>query len=280
MSTAPTRSGEPSRTGAAARLATATEDAEVVARNSAAVRNYMLVGFAGLLSMVPILLLKGLDLWCIFPLLLGALSLMAHWRAGPIFVLLTLVSILVLRAYGYDPMTALETIFVWLSESSPLRGAGLSVVPVTPFLDLLLSACVLTYVAAHYRMQALVHNVIPLDARTPRPTNERVRGQVEVRSINPRRLPGLVTRWEVPLLVAGVLASAVAGDYLWSYVRGMRPRLDMSRSGWQALTVVWGVALLLTAAWTVFGYVGRTRMTREESLLYLQDQLWRQTRRE
>ena len=244
------------------------------------VRNYMLFGFAGLLSMVPILLLKGLDLWCIFPLVLGALSLMAHWRAGPILVLLTLAAMIVLRSYGLDPLTALEGVLQVFLEGPRSSLGGLSVVPQTPFLDLLLSVCVLTFLVGHYRLQALVHNAIPLDARTHVPAERRVKGQPATEPINPRRAPGGLTRWEIPLLGAAVLLSGLAGDFAWSFVHGLRPRYGMSARGWQTLTVIWSIAFLLLVAWTVFGYLRRTRMTRAESLQYLQDQLWRQTRRE
>ena len=66
-----------------------TDEAQA-ARSGRDVRNYLLFSFAALLCMVPVLLLKGMDLWCVFPLLIGALSLMAHWRAGPVFLLLSL----------------------------------------------------------------------------------------------------------------------------------------------------------------------------------------------
>jgi hypothetical protein len=49
---------------------------------------------------------------------------------------------------------------------------------------------------------------------------------------------------------------------------------------WQFFVVVWAVATLLVVARGFLGYLGRLRASREESLLYLQDQLWTQTRGE
>jgi hypothetical protein len=257
-----------------------SESAAQEARNSSAARNYMMFGFAGLLSMVPILLMKGMDLWCIFPLILGALSLIAHWRAGPIFVVLALAILVVLRAYGLDPLLIMEMFLQVLLEGSHSTMAGLSVVPRTPFLDFLLSVCVLAYLAGHYRLQALVHNVIPPEARSQVATGRRVKGQPEMQSMNPRRSPGVVTRWEIPLLGAAVLLSGLVGDYAWNYLHGMRSRYGMGASSWQTVTFIWCCTMILLVGWTLFSYRTRSRMTAEESLLYLQDQLWRQTRRE
>jgi hypothetical protein len=273
------RSGEPRR--AAARLAAATKsaattrDADKPSQNNSAVRNYMLFCFAGLLSMVPVMLMKGMDLWCIFPLVLGAASLMAQWRAGPVFVLVSLAVVFALRSMGFDPITSLEMLMTLTWPQ-----AGMSFVPPTPVLDFLLSVCVIVYLTGHYRLQALIHHVVPPDARALLPTGRRVKGQPELEHVNPRRAPGLLTPWEIPLLGGAGVLSALAGEYAWRFFHGLRPRYGFSGHGWQTFTFIWSSALILFVAWSVFGYLARRRATPEESLLYLQDQLWRQTRRE
>jgi hypothetical protein len=49
---------------------------------------------------------------------------------------------------------------------------------------------------------------------------------------------------------------------------------------WQALLLLWAGGLGLALAASVLGYLGWSRATPEESRLYLQDQLWRETRAE
>ena len=254
---------------------TAMKDAAKEARNSGPVRSYLLFCFAALFCMVPVLLLMDMDLWCILPLVLGALSLITNWRAGPIFVLLSLTLIISLRARGLDPITCVQLKFLdGLPEGMRPRS--------TPFLDGLLSVCVLAYLVGHYRLQSLIYHVVPPDprlqiravvvkGRKPTPTAP---------LLNPRRLPGLLTQWELPLLGVVTLVSALGAEYVWLYLRGLKTPLQMWLGGWQTVTFVWVSACLLLLAWAGFGYYGRHRAKREQSLLYLQDQLWLETRRE
>jgi hypothetical protein len=244
------------------------------ARSGRDVRTYMLFSFAALLAMVPLLLFKGLDLWCVFPLLIGALSLMAHWRAGPVFLLLTLAVLLDVRARGYDPLTCLEV------GVTPLLGhgpglTGVTPLPATPLVDFLLAGCVLAFVAGHYRLQALVYHAAQPERRGTAPGTRAAPPRV-----NARRADGQVTPWEVPLLAAAAAVSAVAAENVWSYVLGQRPQLGLSAHGWHALTFIWGAAAALLAGWAFFGYLRRWQMTREEGLMFLQDLYWREARPE
>ncbi len=67
--------------------------------------------------------------------------------------------------------------------------------------------------------------------------------------------------------------------WTWMMEEGVPP-LDMRSEVWRVLRIAW-IALASTAATgIVAGYLRRTMATPEESLLYLQDELWRQTRRE
>jgi hypothetical protein len=254
-------------------------DASRDARAGRDVRNYMLFSFAALLVMVPLLLLKGLDLWCVFPLLIGALSLMAHWRAGPVFLLLSLGVLVSLRALGYDPVTCVQ---VGVIDRLLGQGPGLTSVttlPATPFLDFVLSVCVLAFVAGHYRLQALVYSVAQPERRGAAAT-DRTPASPPPPRVNPRRADGQVTAWEMPLLAAAAVVSGVAAEHVWNYFRGQRPKLGLSAHGSAALTFIWASAAALVLAWAFFGYVRRCRMSRDEALLYLQDQCWRQGRRE
>jgi hypothetical protein len=54
----------------------------------------------------------------------------------------------------------------------------------------------------------------------------------------------------------------------------------MSRESWRVLRLIWMLVLVLTATAVVVGYRRMTAATPPESLLYLQDEVWRKTRRE
>ena len=49
---------------------------------------------------------------------------------------------------------------------------------------------------------------------------------------------------------------------------------------WRALLVVWLMGIALAGAYSFLAYLGRAQASAEESLLYLQDQLWTEMRGE
>jgi len=67
---------------------------------------------------------------------------------------------------------------------------------------------------------------------------------------------------------------------VWGWMIDSAPALGMSVKSWRTLRVSWAVLAVVTATAFVAGYVRRATATPEESLLYLQDQLWRSTRHE
>jgi hypothetical protein len=57
-------------------------------------------------------------------------------------------------------------------------------------------------------------------------------------------------------------------------------RLHLYDSIWQLMVLLWLVSIVLIVAAGVLAYLGTRRLSPEEAALYLQDQVWRQTRRE
>jgi hypothetical protein len=186
--------------------------------------------------------------------------------------------------------------------------------------DLFLCAAVLVYVAAHCRLMSLVGNVFPVDARPrPGPAKAR-RGRPTAAAVPPapaRRSERLASADEVTaLLVAGpALALAVwlgwwvlsgwtphqswatltdlvrelreatvpAGGHRidWSWLQGQgEVWLELPTPVWYAVVLVWLFAVVLLLGNAVIGYAAARRMTPEEAELFLQDALWRETRRE
>jgi hypothetical protein len=257
------------------------------ARASADVRNYMLFCFGALLFMVPILLEKEMGLWSMFPLIVGALSLMAHWRAGPVFLLVVLAVLTVLKARGLDPVTCLENAVDF--GALPAITAAPYKYHFRPVPDFLLALCVLAFVAGHYRLQSLVYQIVEPERRPGEKEAARLKMPPKA---NVRRAVGLMTTREIPLLGAAALAATGAAEGVANYFEALKPNLTlwsfdwltfnlhMWPGGWRAVVFCWTFALILLAAWAVFSYVRCALASREESLMYLQDQLWLATRHE
>lgn len=226
--------------------------------NHPAVRNYMLLCLSALFLLVVCLADRGLEWWCLVPALIGCLALMTHWSQGPPLVLLSLTGLLVLADRrsrgGYTDWSRLQT---------------------PALMDLVLCIAVLAYVIGHYRLLSLMRNIFPLIPRRP------------LGDVSQRRSADLVTGREIALL--GLMLPLWTGlsfmvwamelmDLVTPSARQIEttPSLDLPRE----LGFVWAGLAVLAAAGTLAGYLRWITATPEDSLLYLQDQCWRLTRRE
>ena len=212
-------------------------------RSHPAVRNYMLFCLGALFLLVVCLTDRGLDWWCLAPASIGCLTLLAQWRHGPPLVLLSLAGLLGMPGPRY------------------VRGYPSGSLFQTPsFMDLVLCFVVLAYVLGHYRLLSLMRSIFPAESR--------------------RRSADLVTPWEMASL--GVVLPIWSGlaVMIWAWLMEGEPPLDMSPLVWRVVRIVWTVLGLLATTGIVVHYVRLTTATPEESILYLQDELWRQTRRE
>jgi hypothetical protein len=231
---------------------------------SSAARRYQLMALLALLLVFVVLLESGLEILSLVVLLLGALAIGFHWTIGPPLLLVLLTLLLtdwreLARALGRMGGRSRWGGLPWGGEALPLT-------------ELVLAMAVLAFVIAQYRLVSLVRHVFPVDPRRPGPGP----------SPSPRpRHPGLVGEQELASTAVALPAWAAAAFVAWSLLSfypvtwfGLRPE------AWRVLLLVWvaGLGLIVTRA--VVGYLVLARATEEEARLYLQDQLWRQTRRE
>jgi hypothetical protein len=229
-------------------------------RSHPAVLNYTLFCLAALFLLVVCLSERRLEWWCLVPSLIGGLTLLTHWNHGPPMVLLSLAGLLGMAGPRYRG--------VYWPGSTRFQMPSL--------MDVLLCFAVLAYVLGHYRLLSLMRHIFPLDPRRQR------RGSIA----DPlqRRSPDLVGGREMTLLGFALplwvgLAVLVWTQVMESAIWGELP-LGIPWTMWRSLQVVWASLAVLATAGIVAGYLRWTSATREESLLYLQDQIWRQTRRE
>jgi len=229
-----------------------------------AVRDYALVCLAALLMVALIMLQDPIGLIALLPVLVGIISLAIFWAAGPVLVLLTLTILCLLRRQFFVTMMP--------GFQQPTEG-----------FDLILGLVLAIYCIGHYRLQSLVRNASPYDYRRDRRiSTRRVKGRWTLPEPVRKRGGRKVQSLEVGLmLLAGVIATLV-GYLLWTWVASELPPVGfpMGVPVWHLVVLIWLGALALMGAGAVLGYLERAQAGPEESLLYLQDQLWTQTRGE
>jgi hypothetical protein len=222
-----------------------------------AVRNYILFCLVALFLLVVCLANRGLEWWCLVPPMIGCLTLLTNWSHGPPLVLLSLAGLLVVQSsrsrWNFDS---------WLRFQTP------------SLMDLILCIAVLAYVVGHYRLLSLMRPIFPADSRRPD----------EHAKANRHRSADLVTPWEVALLGLALPVWTGLAVLVWAWMTENEMEdvlpLNMPREAWRALRLVWAALAMLAATGILTSYLRLTTRTPAESLLYLQDQCWRHTRRE
>jgi hypothetical protein len=232
-------------------------------RTDSGVNYYMVVCLAALVVVLIILAQRGFGYWSLFPLLVGAVGVATRWGSAPTMLLLTVA-------------VCLNT----PSSTLPLSGRRMPL----RVSDLLLCGAVLAYVAAHYRYQCLAVNVFPPDPRRRESPQHRkttflgLRRPPEV--VQQRRSPGLVSQWEVGLLVLSLPVWSGLAQVWWNWLPGQWGNPALPAPLWRAMLLVWVLGVGVLAAAAILDYWGRRRLTAEEATLFLQDVLWHETRRE
>jgi len=260
------------------------------------VRQYTLLCLVALLLMLMVLLEKGLGEWALLPVAIGCVALLLNVRGGPAMMLVLLVFLVL----SYNSRGGLDP-FDWVRELRfhgrlpEVQLPGGTDTRKLPLTDMVLCAAYLVYALGFYRVQSMVQQVFPVDprrknlaralavelrhkhgpaAQTPSPREKR-----SVERVDPRELPWLV--WTA-------LVWAVLAWLLWALVTalpqpGRIPRAEapvFSVESWRLLVLVWlfgGGLVLLTA---VLAYLDQSGAGTEANQVYLQDQLWRETRHE
>ena len=228
-------------------------------------RAYQVLCLAALVVILVIQVEQQSGLSALLLLLVGLLGVAACLRSAPVLVLLVLagqqlLSELAHAGYGRR----------WPAASS-FRVA-----------DVVLCGAVLAYIVAHYRLQGLVHNVVPVDPRRRAGPPRWHFGRLGwlPRVVQESRSPRLVSPVEVGLLVMTLPAAPLLAQVVWAMLAPPRSAWSLSPPLWRLLLVLWilGVGLFVAAA--VLRHWARRRMSEDEAALLLQDVVWHETRRE
>lgn len=217
--------------------------------DEAAARAYGVVALAALGVLVVALVDKGFGLWALLPTLVGLLPLLLRWPGGPPALVFCLAVLLIRGAR---------------------EGVGISWSGRASVTDVVLAAAVLGYSVGSYRLRSLTVGIFPSEPRRSR--GKRVPRQ--------RRAGRLVSPKEVAALVLSLPAWTLGALVLWGVLPlgrgnpGLDPRL------WRVIWLAWLWGWAGFLAWGAIGYVAARWMTAEEAGLFLQDELWKETRRE
>jgi hypothetical protein len=281
------------------------DDAPEEPGTSQAARNYTLLCLGSLLVVLLALLSYDLPgpLWALLPLLIGTTAVVAHWSAGPPLLVGSVVVVLATNSGGYPPLwprftphQRLRQLWRDVLKEHPSSRLDNQPGPLPP--DLALCAALLAYTVGHYRLLALTANVFPVDPRRRELIADRGKGPVRLSStrVAQRRSPGSVDAGELGGVVVGAAVCTALASLLWfGYARDsdlwevpvpedlvLDPpvTLGLPVPLEQLLFLTWaaGLAVVITAA--VRGYLRQAASGPEANRLYLQDLLWRETRRE
>jgi hypothetical protein len=234
--------------------------------------------------------------WSLFPVVIGGLALMQRWRSGPILLLLSLTFLVLSRQFGLDPYQlayalVVEVVsFVYGVRVGWVRGLrNLALMQEFFLSDLALAASVLGYSAGHYRLQGLLDHLFPTNPKQGKdaPTGQKTKKGIlptpvreTLSSLRQRRPPSLVQSREILILLLTLPVCPMAAWFLWFWVRRMMPALDMPRPLWQILFLLWiGVGGALVAA-GLLRSLAQHKLSPIEALMYLQEVVHRDTRRE
>jgi hypothetical protein len=142
----------------------------------------------------------------------------------------------------------------------------------------ILSASVLAYLIAQYRVLSLVHQSMPVD---PAP---RRKGQSA--PATPRRPLSLIAEGEPIAALALGLGAVAIGLAAWSllswYERSQRlsGNWGITRPFARSMLVLWSIGTVAVVAGVFFRYVSMRRMGRQQARMVLQNMFWTETRRE
>ncbi len=241
-------------------------------------RVYSVVCLVSLLLVVVIMMLDGLGVWSVLPMLVGGVAFLLRWRSGPPMVLFTFLWMAPTHFLNYHDES---TTFL----ASIVRVDSYQAHHLDRFVrldDVILCVALLTYTATCYRALALSYSIFPPEYRRFRGLNREARKRPPASRSNqllPR--PGEPTDpRELPLLFGALAASAVMGCLLWLLSRFVPAAWDLSGTVVRNAASFWLCMLVVSLSLALFRYLGRRRAPTAENLLYLQDEVWRQTRQE
>lgn len=230
------------------------------------VPRFYVASVAGSLLVVALVFVeRGLGGAAFLLLALGGIGLYTRYRTVPPVVLLFVAVVLVARTQGHDLVSGFyKLVFPWTRVRTFFDDYRPD-----PLLDAFVALLLLVYLQGQYRLVGLLTQALPAEGY----------GGGERRKPVPRELPEGDTG-EGLGGVAQLVVVLVVAIFSWVAVSVSRPPVDLAIELWRGLVLAWalGAALLLatTAVRMAFWYAA----PKDVHEVFLQDVLWRETRKE
>jgi hypothetical protein len=241
-----------------------------------AVRQYSLVCLLALLVVLILLLESGLGEWAVLVSALGCICMLLQVRFGPPLLLLAVAWLILSQGRGVDPPRLVWSILSGRTPIAPWESREF------PFTGLLLATALLVYSVAFYRLLSVTQNIFPVDPRRKRWARA-LKGKITpgvVISAQEARPAQVAAGPEVPWLALSGLVWSLLAWAFWEWLASQRPQWGFNLVVWRGLVLFWLAALGLLLSSALLAYLRQAGAGAEASAVYLQDQLWQQTRRE
>jgi hypothetical protein len=230
--------------------------------------HYQILCAAGLLAMFLAQFYQG-DFWgCLLIGCVGLLGLVSSWRVAPLLVLLV--------------VAGTQWYFHWQRYRSVQVDEPYTLLNLR---DLGLAIGLITYVATHYRLQSLYASILPFDRRQ-RELQQRQRGRRRWRefvAVQQKRAGRLLTPQEIARFVLTLPLAALAGQALWLVIARPWTATVFHDRAHRLITLTWLLIMGLLIVGTILAHWRRRSAfggNRAAAAVYLQDVLWRESRRE
>jgi hypothetical protein len=205
--------------------------------------HYVLFCVGGMAAVLLVMLSYHFRGWAVLPIAVGLLG--ALTRLGPI-----LFAVAVALALNFPP-------------HQPFGQRALLRIP-----ELIAAGGVLAYVIGHYRLQA-IHLHAFAEGRKEPGSDEPPR----------RRHPRWVSSAELGQALIAVPTVAILAQITWHQLMGMPVQFRWGII-WPFIVTVWVLGAVMAVVGGAFAWRRRQQMTVEEATIFLQDQLWQDTRRD
>jgi hypothetical protein len=251
------------------------------------VRNYVFVGMAAVIVFLLATLARGAELAGLFAAVLAVSGLLGRWASGP-FVFTIFAGYLIFDPYGFHWMR-------FFSGYRSMRMRGSTADAELDLGSLLIVLAVLVYLMAQYRIFSLLTYAVPTDPRrvtdhrnATRPPRWGRRWRRTLPPVDPsarndphqKRSPRAVAESELPQMLAVAAACVLGAQVVWAVLARFEPRGDIEPPLARVMLLVWVVGVGVMVASAVLGYMAVRRAPPDEAAMYLQDELWKETRRE
>jgi hypothetical protein len=226
------------------------------------VRNYFLVCMGSMLVVLLLLLRRGLGPWSLLPVVIGVAGSAFRLRFAPTLVLIVLAATLIAME-PFQPASA--------PQVTPVFNGSLP--------DWILSAAILAYFAAHYRLLGLTVAYFPVDPRASGKEATSI-GDGNAPAASSLRSSKSITPSEMSWFIMSLPLYAVLAQVIWKLVPSGDNAYGLDSSGWQGVTFAWilGIGWSLVAG--LLSYVVWQQRSPSEARMLLADVVWRELSRD